>query len=288
MPSMDSALKVIRAWGQLGLQDGRNPLTFYLSSFHDFSIVVITLVTIYASISVFTALTKYSPINKGLQTNHVLEFIWTILPIVVLITVAIPSLALLFILEDTSKESVPVKVIGRQWYWTYEQAKAEKAVIPYSFSTKVRECYMLPKESDYIYIYRLLDTTEKLELNSSINYTFIITSSDVLHSWAIPSLGIKIDACPGRLNYSFVAFATIQTGEYFGQCSEICGRNHRFIPIRISVKWDQLKASTDIVYTNPKIYPHISEYYIAINNAGTAQITNFVRYIIEKCFKNNL
>lgn len=135
--------------------------------------------------------------------------------------------------------------------------------MPYKFDAVEMDSYIVPQDRELRYMYRLLDTSRVLHLNSRINYTFIITSMDVLHSWAIPSLGIKMDACPGRLNYSFLSSNPLQEGEYFGQCSELCGRNHRFMPISLTLSPNVREAAKEVIVINPKVFNHITKYLLS-------------------------
>jgi len=164
-------------------------------------------------------------IRKVMRSHHFLEFIWTLLPVIVLVTVAIPSLTLLFIIEDSSRAFMRTKVIGYQWYWSYQNAAGD---IPDEYFR-----YMLDKTASRDDRYRLLDTTEFLPLPVDVPIRVLVSSADVLHSWAVPALGVKVDACPGRLNEIIVRGS--RRGTFFGQCSEICGRNHRFMPIEVKV-----------------------------------------------------
>lgn len=154
-----------------------------------------------------------------------LETVWTIIPALLLIVIAIPSFSLLFALEDDLGVSVWVKVVGAQWYWNYEFYKDNESVGITS--------YMLSEEELSLGQLRLLEVDNWLIFSINTAVKFFITSQDVLHSWAVPALGIKIDACPGRLNVITVFLK--RTGFFYGQCSEICGINHAFMPIVIQV-----------------------------------------------------
>lgn len=213
------------SWAQTNFQDGISPIAEYLVKFHDFTILILTLILTFVSLVIFFILKK-NYINKNLAAHHLLEFIWTLLPIIVLVTIAIPSLTLLFIMEDSSEAFVRIKAIGYQWYWTYENFSSEQQREPF-------ERYIIPEKRGTQDLFRLLDTTNSLLAPVNIPTRILITSGDVLHSWTVPALGVKADACPGRLNE--VIILPLRTGTFFGQCSEICGRNHRFIPIEVKV-----------------------------------------------------
>ena len=171
-------------------------------------------------------------INKKLSAHHGLEFIWTILPAVILVAIAIPSLTLLFMLEDSADAYITVKAIGRQWYWVYRWAGQSS-----EGEGELLERYMIPPAQGREDLFRLLDTTAPLYLPLEVPVRVFIRSSDVLHSWTVPSLGVKADACPGRLNE--VVLQAKRPGLFYGQCSEICGANHSFMPIQLIV-WSWL------------------------------------------------
>jgi cytochrome c oxidase subunit II len=158
-----------------------------------------------------------------IQHNTFVEIVWTLLPCVVLLLIAIPSFSLLYAVEDFTTIESSIKIIGNQWYWTYE--------FPGNSFEKSFDSVMIPemdlKEASNGL--RLLEVDNRLLLPIEKQIRLFITSTDVLHSWAVPSLGVKMDACPGRLNQ--VALWINRRGTYYGQCSEICGINHSFMPI---------------------------------------------------------
>jgi cytochrome c oxidase subunit 1 len=157
------------------------------------------------------------------QHNTIIEIIWTLFPCVVLLLIAIPSFSLLYAIEDFTTIESSVKIIGNQWYWTYE--------FPGNGFEKAFDSVMIPETDlkDTNNGLRLLEVDNRLLLPVEKQIRLFITSTDVLHSWAVPSLGVKMDACPGRLNQ--VALWINRRGTYYGQCSEICGINHSFMPI---------------------------------------------------------
>lgn len=148
------------------------------------------------------------------------------MPAITLIFIAIPSLKILYLIEEIINPSITIKTIGHQWYWRYEYSDRKKIEF---------ESYIKQKED--LKEFRLLDVDNRTPIPFSTQVRIIITSSDVIHSWTIPSIGVKIDAVPGRLNQ--ISFTVNKPGLFYGQCSEICGTNHRFIPIvleRIDIK----------------------------------------------------
>lgn len=186
--------------------------------------------------------------------NTLLEIIWTIIPTIILLFIVFPSFALLYLIQPSQWGDFCIKVIGSQWYWTYEYPKSsydysnyvptdnigfEKPTSHINSIKDVKttsrdyivESNMIPTEDLNLGEFRLLEVDQRLVLPRGTHITFYVTSSDVLHSWSVPSLGIKIDACPGRLNE--VGVFIYRTSVFYGQCSEICGILHGFMPIVI-------------------------------------------------------
>lgn len=157
------------------------------------------------------------------QHNTTLEIVWTIIPCVILFLISIPSFALLYALDDLDVLQSSIKVIGNQWYWTYE-------ISGWDFETKF-DSVMIPEEDLANGQLRLLEVDNRLVLPIETQLRMLVTATDVLHSFAVPSLGLKIDACPGRMNQ--ISLWITRTGTYYGQCSEICGIRHAFMPIVI-------------------------------------------------------
>lgn len=158
-----------------------------------------------------------------------LEIIWTIFPSFILIIIAIPSLYLLYILDAIEPLSFAVKVIGHQWYWTYEIGCLTEMFKMINNVTSVAfDSYMISDENSTL---RLLEVDNVLFTPANVPLTFFITSTDVIHSWAIPSIGVKVDAIPGRLNQ--ICTTLFDVGSHYGQCSELCGVNHGFMPINL-------------------------------------------------------
>jgi len=169
--------------------------------------------------------------NKSLPltiSHHTtLEIVWTILPAVILILIAIPSFALLYAMDELEDPRLTIKAIGHQWYWSYEY---RDLVFGHPVS-KNFDSYMVLEEDLPVGGLRLLEVDNPLVLPINTQIRVLVTSTDVLHSWAVPSFGIKIDACPGRLNQ--VGLLISRTGVFYGQCSELCGINHSFMPIKV-------------------------------------------------------
>nr|APX40397.1 cytochrome c oxidase subunit 2 [Batophila aerata] len=203
----------------MSLQDSISPLMEQLNYFHDHTLMILVIITVLVShilISLF--FNKFS--HRFLLEGQMIEIIWTILPTITLIFIAIPSLRLIYILDEINNPSITIKTIGHQWYWSYEYS---------DFKNIEFDSYMLPMNEMKLFHFRLIDVDNRIVIPFESNIRMLVTAADVIHSWTIPSLGVKIDATPGRLNQ--VSFSTNQSSIYFGQCSEICGANHSFMPI---------------------------------------------------------
>lgn len=169
---------------------------------------------------------KNSYVNKNLLEMQIVERVWILIPAVILIQIALPSLLLLYILDESIDRTLTLKAVGHQWYWSYEYSDFWSASLqrPLEFDAYIVSPSDLPDNG-----FRLLDTDNHTIAPVKTHIRILISSADVLHAWAVPSLGVKADAVPGRLNQ--VKFIGQRPGVFFGQCSEICGANHRFIPI---------------------------------------------------------
>lgn len=213
------SFRKMATWGYLGFLDGASPLIEQLIFFHDHAIIVLTLiVTIVGYIIASLITNKY--INRFLLEGQTIEIIWTILPAVILLFIAFPSLRLLYLLDEVNEPAITLKTIGHQWYWRYEYSDFQQIEF---------DSYMIPTNELSDNSFRLLDVDNRAVLPINTQVRVLITAADVIHSWTVPSLGVKADAIPGRLNQ--VRFLINRPGLFYGQCSEICGANHSFIPI---------------------------------------------------------
>nr|YP_659489.1 cytochrome c oxidase subunit II [Piliocolobus badius]ABD39295.1 cytochrome c oxidase subunit II [Piliocolobus badius] len=204
---------------QLGLQDATSPIMEELIAFHDHAFMIISLISflvLYVLSSVLT--TKLTSTN--ITDAQEMETIWTILPAIILVLIALPSLRILYLTDEINNPSFTIKSIGHQWYWTYEYT---------DYGGLIFNSYMLPPLFLNPGDLRLLEVDNRVVLPIEAPVRMMITSQDVLHSWTIPTLGLKTDAVPGRLNQT--TFTAMRPGVYYGQCSEICGANHSFMPI---------------------------------------------------------
>nr|UUF93615.1 cytochrome c oxidase subunit 2 [Eriocheir sinensis] len=208
-------------WAYLNFQDSASPLMEQLIFFHDHIMLVIVLIVTFVGYMMATLFFN-SLINRYMLENQPIEVIWTSVPAFILIFIALPSLRLLYLLDEVNNPSMTLKTIGHQWYWSYE----------YSDFLQVEfDSYMVPSNELGVSGFRLLDVDNRTVLPMNTQIRVLITAADVIHSWTVPSLGIKADAIPGRLNQS--SFLINRPGLFYGQCSEICGANHSFMPIVI-------------------------------------------------------
>nr|YP_009654669.1 cytochrome c oxidase subunit II [Hoplistodera incisa]QCI09198.1 cytochrome c oxidase subunit II [Hoplistodera incisa] len=208
-------------WGNIMIQDANSSLMEQLTFFHDHTIMILSMITVMVAY-IMTSLTSNKLINRYLLEGQTIELIWTMLPAITLIFIALPSLRLLYMIDEINNPSITLKVIGHQWYWSYEYS---------DFSNTEFDSYMKPTNELNPEEIRLLDVDNRTILPMNIQTRVVVTAADVLHSWAVPALGIKIDAVPGRLNQGTINMN--RPGIMYGQCSEICGANHSFMPIVI-------------------------------------------------------
>nr|ALO76864.1 cytochrome c oxidase subunit 2 [Ischnomera caerulea] len=219
-------------WKTLLLQDSSSPLMEQLSFFHDHTLLILIIITVIVG-QVLTGLFFSKFIHRYLLEGQLIELIWTILPAITLIFIALPSLRLIYILDETNYPSITIKTIGHQWYWSYEYS---------DFKNIEFDSYMIPQTEMNNFNFRLLDVDNRITIPFETQIRMLVTAADVIHSWTIPSLGVKIDATPGRLNQ--INFNSNRSGLFYGQCSEICGANHSFMPIVVQtispnyfIKW---------------------------------------------------
>nr|QZK22288.1 cytochrome c oxidase subunit II [Amitermes sp. WA_085] len=206
-------------WLNLTLQDSASPVMEQLIFFHDHALMIMLMIittVFYTMISII----QNKQTTRFILEGQMLETIWTIAPAIILVFIAIPSLRLLYLMDEIHNPAMTLKAVGHQWYWSYE----------YSDFTKLEfDSYMVQQEDQQINTFRLLDTDNRIVLPMNSPIRMIVTAADVLHAWTVPSLGVKTDATPGRLNQ--VSFSINRPGLLYGQCSEICGANHSFMPI---------------------------------------------------------
>uniref|UniRef100_UPI0031F3D499 cytochrome c oxidase subunit 2 n=1 Tax=Saropogon luteus TaxID=468801 RepID=UPI0031F3D499 len=219
-------------WSNLGLQDSASPLMEQLTFFHDHALLILIMITILVSYIMFMLFFN-TLTNRYLLHGQTIEIIWTILPAIVLLFIAFPSLRLLYLLDEINEPIITLKSIGHQWYWSYEYS---------DFMNLEFDSYMIPMDELNINSFRLIDVDNRIVLPMNSQIRILVTAADVIHSWTIPALGVKVDGTPGRLNQT--NFMINRPGVFYGQCSEICGANHSFMPIVIEsvptnhfIKW---------------------------------------------------
>ena len=235
-------------WNSLDInfQDPATPIAEHIIQIHNYVFFFLTIVLIFVVYHMYRILLSFwwiIPDNsrytnkdfiviKELSSlrfthNTVIEIIWTIIPSLILVAIAIPSFGLLYSMDDVIDPDMTIKVIGHQWYWSYEYSDLDHV---FDFkSTIAFDSYMIPEDELVLGSSRLLEVDNAVILPIGAYVRVNVTSSDVLHSWAVPSLGIKIDAVPHRINTGLIYLQ--RTGIFYGQCSEICGVNHGFMPI---------------------------------------------------------
>nr|YP_008578469.1 cytochrome c oxidase subunit II [Sturnira tildae]CDF66085.1 COX2 [Sturnira tildae] len=204
---------------QLGLQDATSPIMEELLHFHDHTLMIVFMISSLVLYLISSMLTTRLTHTSTMDAQEV-ETIWTILPAIILITIALPSLRILYMMDEINNPSMTVKTMGHQWYWSYEYT---------DYTDLCFDSYMIPTQDLKAGDLRLLEVDNRVVLPMETTIRMLISSEDVLHSWAVPSLGLKTDAIPGRLNQT--TLLSTRPGLYYGQCSEICGSNHSFMPI---------------------------------------------------------
>jgi cytochrome c oxidase subunit II len=211
---------------QLGLQPAASPVMGQLVSLHDLLLWIITLVSIFVLVLLLYVCFRYRAsrnANPSRRTHHtLLEITWTALPVLILVVIAIPSFKLLYYMDRAHEPEMTIKAVGHQWYWSYEYPDDGD----FAF-----DAYLVADEDLQEGQLRLLTTDNAVVLPVETDIRVLITATDVLHSWAVPAFGVKTDAVPGRINETWVRIE--EPGMYYGQCSELCGDYHGFMPIMI-------------------------------------------------------
>ena len=216
---------VARDW-QLGLPQAASPTMEKIVDFHNLLLIVITLISIFVLALLLYVMFRFSekrnPTPSKTTHNTTIEVLWTVVPVVILVVIAIPSFKLLYFADRIEDADMTIKAIGRQWYWSYEYPDHGN----FAF-----DATMVPEEDLKEGELRLLTTDNKVVLPVNTKIRLLITASDVLHAFALPAMGIKLDAVPGQVNETWVEIT--REGTYYGQCSEICGTGHAYMPIMV-------------------------------------------------------
>ncbi|WP_407168402.1 cytochrome c oxidase subunit II [Bradyrhizobium sp. ORS 111] len=209
------------------LQEGATPVMENIIWFHNFLLVLITLIVLFVLALLVIVVVKFNaranPVPSRTTHNTLIEVAWTLIPVLILVGIAVPSFRLLFLELDVPKPDLTVKVTGKQWYWSYA----------YPDNGKFEFDSLLDKEKQP----RLLGVDNEMVVPVNKVVRIQTTGADVIHSFAVPAFGIKIDSIPGRLNETW--FKATKTGMFYGQCSELCGKDHAFMPIAVRVVSDQ-------------------------------------------------
>lgn len=260
---------------QLGLQDPATPVMEGIIDFHNHLMIFILPITVFVMWLLYRCLHFYSyhgntrlslsVFDEYFTHSTLLEVVWTIVPALILMVIAVPSFALLYSMEESIQPSLTLKVVGHQWYWSYEYPEVHQLEELDAESLKISDLppaeayykkvnlgsskqiyynaataehlnfdsYMVADDDLIKGALRLLEVDRRVLLPEQTHVRVLVTAADVLHSWAVPSFGLKLDACPGRLNQT--SLFVKRKGVYYGQCSEICGVNHGFMPIVVKV-----------------------------------------------------
>nr|YP_097079.1 cytochrome c oxidase subunit II [Rhyacotriton variegatus]AAU20516.1 cytochrome c oxidase subunit II [Rhyacotriton variegatus] len=204
---------------QLGFQDAASPIMEELLHFHDHALMAVLLISTLVLYVISTMMTTKLTNTNSMDAQEI-EMVWTIMPVIILIIIALPSLRILYLMDEINNPYLTVKAIGHQWYWSYEFTNYDNLMF---------DSYMISTKDLFTGFNRLLEVDNRMVIPMESPVRMLISAEDVLHSWAIPSMGIKTDAIPGRLNQT--TFIASRPGIFYGQCSEICGANHSFMPI---------------------------------------------------------
>ena len=213
---------------QLGLQDAASPIMEEIISFHNYVLVFVTVITVFVLALLLIVMVRFNrtanPVPSRTTHSTPLEVAWTVLPVIILVAIAVPSFRLLFHQLNIPKSDLTVKATGNQWYWSYTYP--DEGNLQFS-SNIVEDSKLKPGQP------RLLTVDNEMAVPVNKVVRVQVIGSDVIHAFAVPSFGIKIDAIPGRLNETW--FQATREGVYYGQCSELCGKNHAFMPIAVHV-----------------------------------------------------
>lgn len=218
----------VRDW-QMGMQAPASPVMERLVQFHFELLIIITAICMLVAGLLIYVMVRYNhranPVPTKTQHNTPLEIMWTLVPVIILVIIAIPSFKLLYYEANIPKPDVTVQAIGHQWYWTYAYPKDGG----FQFDSNMLQDAAAKEQGKP----RLLGTDNPLVVPVNKNIEVITTGADVIHSWSVPAFGVKMDAIPGRLNRTW--FKATREGTFYGQCSELCGANHAFMPIEVKV-----------------------------------------------------
>ena len=214
--------------GQMGFQEAVTPVMEDIESFHHFLLILITVIVVFVSLLLAYVMLRFNrkanPTPSKTSHHTWLEVAWTVVPIMILLVIVVPSFRLLYKELVVPTPEMTIKATGNQWYWGYEYP--DNGDISF-------DSILVPDNEIKEGQHRLLSTDEVVVVPVDTTIRVIVTGADVIHAWAVPAFGVKVDAVPGRLNETW--FKATKTGVYYGQCSELCGQDHAFMPIEVHV-----------------------------------------------------
>jgi len=217
--------EVPRNW-QMGLNPAASPTMGRISEFHNLLLIIITLITVFVTLLLIYVMYRFSekrnPSPSQTTHNTAIEVLWTVIPVIILVIIAIPSFKLLYYTDRAENPDMTIKAIGNQWYWSYEYPDDGN----FTFDAVIVDTEDLQPGQK-----RLLETDNYVVLPINTKIRLLITATDVLHSFALPAMGVKLDAVPGRINETWLEIT--REGTFYGQCSEICGAGHAYMPIAV-------------------------------------------------------
>ena len=247
---------------ETNLQPAASPVMERIESFHSLLLYIIIAISVFVAILLGIILVRYNrrsnPVPSKTHHNTLLEVAWTIIPVIILVIIAIPSFKLLYYEAEIPPADVHIKVIGKQWYWTYEYPQSNFGFDSQGLTSVEAAAGEAPDRSAAAGKPRLLGVDNPLYVPVNKVIEIETAGADVIHSFALPEMGVKMDAVPGRLNHTW--FKATRTGVFYGQCSELCGVRHAFMPIELHVVSDaEYAAWLAAAKKNTKIYQPIAD-----------------------------
>ena len=223
--SAEETLGVSKPW-QMGFREAASPVMERIVDFHNFLMVISVAIALFVTILLGYVMIRFraskNPNPSKRTHNTFIEVLWTVIPIIILVVMVVPSFRLLYYMDKTDEPEMTLKAIGHQWYWSYEYPDHGDFIFD---AIMIEESDLKPGQE------RLLHTDNEVVLPINTNIKILVTADDVIHNWALPSFGIKMDAVPGQLNETWVNIT--KPGLYYGMCSELCGVRHSFMPITV-------------------------------------------------------